>query len=481
MKNEATRWIAHLCVAHQVRVPGESRALVPVGGNRNGPHRTKFDCREDRNPDRNERMIDKLQGGGATGTGPPTPNSRLAPVQVRPLGGPSIQADARSKPAVRPSSSAPGRHSGIDDKGNRRPTAPGLRTAADEERGRRAHSLLDSRVQLFRRDPGYRDDLLKITTSLIGSRCAWEDALGFVAVLRQAGIEPNVQVYGALLARAERERLPGQVLETFDEMRSRGIALNAIVCTPVIGALGRLDRSEDAEQLLRTMEAQGQTADIKVFGALLAAYARGSDPGAVAAVERLHDELVARGLVPDARVIGARLQAHANAGLLDQAFALFQTLLGAGSPPHVGVCNILIAACEQHGASMRAVEVFKTMVERGTQPNSATFAALVRTCMKAGSPHVTLSAVDTCIACGLVRPSAGYDTRANRLSLWAGQVLTGQSQWQLSAAALADVGRALAQFHLARSGLSAGSSIEGPEAACRSAAQAVRAWRSSPT
>lgn len=427
-------------------------------------------------------MIDTLQGSGATGigTGAPTPHPRVAPVQVRPLRGPSIQADGRSKPDVRPSSSAPGRRSGIHDKGIRRVTAPALRTAADDERSRRAHSLLDSRVQLFHRDPAYRDDLLKITTSLIGSRCAWEDALGFVAVLRQAGIEPNVQVYGALMARAERERLPEQVLEAFDEMRLRGIPLNPVVCTPAIAALGRLGRSDDAEQLLRTMEAQGHTADIKVFGALLSAYARSSDPGAVAAVERLHGELVTRGLVPDARIIGARLQAHANAGLLDQAFAFFRTLLGAGSPPHVGVCNILIAACQHRGASMRALEVFKAMVERGTRPNGTTFAALMRTCMKAGSPNVTLSAIDACIACGLVQRSAGYDTRANRLSLWAGQVLSGESHWQISAAALADVGKALAQFHLARSGLSAGAFIEGPEAACRSAAQTVRAWRSSP-
>lgn len=354
-----------------------------------------------------------------------------------------------------------------------------MRTAADDERAHRAHSLLDSRVQLFRRDPGYRDDLLKVTTSLIGSRCAWEDALGFVAVLRQAGIEPNVQVYGALMARAERERLPEQVLESFDEMRSRGIPLNPIVCTSVIAALGRLDRSEDAEQLLRTMEAQGQAADIKVFGALLSAYARRSDAAAVAAVERLHGELVARGLVPDARIIGARLQAHANAGLLDQAFVFFEVLLGAGGSPHVGVCNLLIAACERSGASLRAVEVLKGMVERGTRPNGVTFAALMRACAKAGSSGVTLSAVDACIACGLVQPSAGFDAGANRLSLQADQVLAGESQWQLSAAALSGVGTALAQFHLSRSGLSAGASIEGPESARRAAAQAVRAWRSS--
>jgi pentatricopeptide repeat protein len=336
---------------------------------------------------------------------------------------------------------------------------------------------LDSRVQLFRRDPGYRDDLLKVTTSLIGSRCAWEDALSFVVVLRDAGIEPNVQVYGALIARAERERLPAQVLRLFEEMRSGGIPLNPIVCTPVIAALGRLDRSEDAERLLRTMEAQGQAADLKVFGALLAAYARRSDPRAVAAVERLHGELLARGLVPDARITGARLQAHANAGLLDQAFAFFETLLADGGAPHIGVCNVLIAACEHRGAFVRALGVFKDMLEHGTRPNGVTFAALMRTCAKATSPDVTLSTVDACIACGLVQPSAGYDADANRLSLWADHVLTAEAQWQLSAATLADVGQAVARFHLARGALSTSCFIEGPEPACRAAARTVQAWR----
>jgi pentatricopeptide repeat protein len=403
---------------------------------------------------------------------------RPSPAPIRPLRGPPVSADARGqRPEVRPGASPAGRRGSILAK-NGQAAAP-ARSEADDGRARAAQGLLESRIALFRRDPGYRDDLLKLATSLIGSRCTWEAALGFVDTLQHAGIAPNVQVCGALIARAERERQPERVLQVFHQMQQRGISLNPIVCTPVMTALGRLGRSNEAEQLLRTMESQGQPGDIKAFGALMSAHARRSDADAVDAVERLHGELLARGLVPDDRITGARLQVHARAGRFDQAFAFFDALLNTGVAPHIGVCNTLIAACEVRGASARALGVFGSMVERQTRPNSMTFAALMRTCVSAGSPNVTLSAVEASIACGLLQPAAGYDADANCLGLWAHQVLAEETQWRQPAPGLSSIGTALAQFHLSKRHLTTHTLIEGPESACRSAAQAVQAHTSS--
>jgi pentatricopeptide repeat protein len=297
---------------------------------------------------------------------------------------------------------------------------------------------------------------------LIGSGCTLEDAFGFVAMLKGADISPNVQTYGALMAKAERERRPEVVLKIYQDMQANGIPLNQIVCTLAIAAQGRAGRPGDADKVFRDMELQGHPADVKAFGALMSVHARHGDSHAV---EALHAEIVARGLDADDRILGTRVLAQAKAGRLDRALVLFGEMLDAKIEPHIAVCHTLIAACEKPRSSDLALWIFKGMIQRGTWPNGTTFSTLMRTCVASEKLDITFAAIESSVACGLLKLSVGYDASSNCLSLWAYDVMKREKEWPRSASTLADVGAALAEFHIALGHLTPGSSITGPEPA----------------
>jgi pentatricopeptide repeat protein len=428
------------------------------------------------------QMVDKLTGDRSIGAAVPPGNAGVrSGARIREMHGPSVQPTAHDGRArVRPGEPLVlGTIDGIREKTiNARPAQPG-RVDWDTGSSSSAHQMLKSLISRTGVDssPRSREEALKFTTSLIG-RCEWNEALGFMQMLREGNITPTVMNYGALMAKAKREpdaRL-AKVLKVSDDMRADRVEPNWFVRTSIITALGRSGRSDEAERVFREMDGPDDRADIKAFGALMSAHAMKGTLAGLEAVERLYGEIIARGLKPDPQILGTRVLAHGKAGRLGSAMPLFEKLLADKITPHLAVCNTLIAACEFPRSSELALSIFDGMIKRDTRPSSVTFSTLMRTCMASKKHSVTISAIELGKKGKVLHPSVGYDASSGHLRLWGRNVMANGEEWRCSSSDLADIGKALAEFHLGAGGGAAPSHIEGPEPARHAARRVIHEW-----
>lgn len=400
----------------------------------------------------------------ATGTGSLALPAPRVPLAIRWDEAPRIDPTKRIRPPkVRPNKSIPrGTASGIDKKKpagvTRFASTANGQTLFDRWVAAGSRHQFASTIEQVEQEPA----LLRMTTSLISGSRSLQEALGIVEKLQPWGSGPNVQVYGALIAKADQLGRPDMVLALKTLMEKDEIEPNAFILTSVIKALGKLGRSDEAA---KTFDRIGAKADLKAFGAMMSVHANRGD---TAAFEKLYLQLEKRNdLMADDRIRGTRVIAYARSGQLTPALAFFHKMLEAGIFPHLAVCNTLIAACGKYGSSDVALSVFRSMVDRGATPNSVTLSALMRACVSSDDRAVTFAAIEAGRQCGLLRDSLGYDETSRRLSLWPKDLLASETEWRCPDSELPAVGQALAQLHLARSKTIAG--VDGPDLAKRAA------------
>lgn len=404
---------------------------------------------------------------GATGTPPATAAPAAGVPTIQRVEQPLIQPGEQApKPRVRPNEAASRAAPGSI----RRKGGPRTAELASEFRG---HSLYRTWESLVHAGPALsaekRLELLKTTTSLIGSARSTETAFKLAEALREAGVEPTVQVHGALMSRASKAGRDSDIaIRQLKRLEGQGIAPNKFIATAAITAYGKLDQLDEARAMLESLDSRD--ADVKAYGSLASVFAKKGD---VAAVEELIRKWEGLGREPDDRMLGSRALAYGKAGRLEEAMRCFDGMRGEGRKPHLSVCNTLMSACVKDGNTQAALHLARCMERDGTRPNSVTLAALVQTCVNAGDAHAAVEAVALCRHLDVLRKAAGYDRALDHLSLAPRDLLSDSTDLWRTDHALAALGVALAQFHLAQGNLKATTRIDGPGRA-REAAIAVQ-------
>ncbi|MBW8831171.1 MAG: hypothetical protein JF606_17460 [Burkholderiales bacterium] len=163
-----------------------------------------------------------------------------------------------------------------------------------------------------------------MTTSVI-KKSHLEGAFACVkAMVEQAGVDPDVITYNALISACEKAGKVERALEIFEGMRAAGIIPNVITYSALISACEKAGKVKTA---------------LKFF-----------------------DGMRAAGIIPNVITYSALISACEKAGQAELALKIFDDMRAAGIIPNVITYNALISACVRGGHSADARRLLKEAV-----------------------------------------------------------------------------------------------------------------------
>jgi len=131
--------------------------------------------------------------------------------------------------------------------------------------------------------------------------------------------------------------------EVFNEMTEEGVTMNTVLYTTLIKGFARADEVDQAMKVYRQMCSDRD-----------------------------------KGVSPDLITFSILIKANCDAGRLEDALVLLQTMVGLGIGPDEVVFNNLLGGCIRENNSALAKHIYNNMVERGVKPSNATFSILIR-------------------------------------------------------------------------------------------------------
>ena len=106
--------------------------------------------------------------------------------------------------------------------------------------------------------------------------------------------------------------------------------------------------------------------------------------GDVSATKSYLRIMLKRGMHPTAYHYAALMEAHTNAGMMNQAETILRSAIQAGIKPNVKLFTILIAGYGKHRRPIPARRAFEEMVRRGIEPDLAAIHAVASAYYKSG-------------------------------------------------------------------------------------------------
>jgi len=251
----------------------------------------------------------------------------------------------------------------------------------------------------------------------IGSGDALQKAFDLFSEMGQAGINPDIDAYNALLkCYAKKDKTKDAVDWMLESMRHDSVAPDgfsyaalmqcrvangdvdgAIACLGdmtdfsvrpdrfcwnlCIDACTQVGRMRDAEKLLERLRQDGEKPDETTFASLITGFAKnGLKEEAIATI----DKMEAEPLQPSAVHFAAAMHACSNARDLAGAESLLDRMETAQVAPDIVVLNELVHASVASGRLDRAMEMFARIREFGLVPSVVTMNILISSHAKSG-------------------------------------------------------------------------------------------------
>lgn len=161
--------------------------------------------------------------------------------------------------------------------------------------------------------------------------------------MRSKNILPSQVSYGILLDCCINEKQMEKAAEVFNEMAAQGLVMNTVLYTTLIKGFARAEQVDQAMNIYRQM--------------------RG---------------LPDKGVSPDLITFSILIKANCDAGRLEDALQLLNTMIDLRLSPDEIIFNNLLGGCVRAKSSELAKRLYSSMVERGVKPSIATFSILIR-------------------------------------------------------------------------------------------------------
>ncbi|KAI9597486.1 hypothetical protein BDF19DRAFT_435241 [Syncephalis fuscata] len=211
-----------------------------------------------------------------------------------------------------------------------------------------------------------------------------------------------------------------------DALEESGHSLTQKQCIQLIQALGRLDRTEEARGIFRTMQQSNKAVDTRAYNIILAAH-RGSSnlrealaifaemrrnatsqqdhstincqpnlatynilislaakSGEVTLAEELREDMTRVGIHPDTYSFTPLIQWYTARNQLSATRRTFKSMKNVNVTPTLYLWNILLSMYARLGRLNYAQKAYKEMTEAAIKPDAYSFVALIKASVSAG-------------------------------------------------------------------------------------------------
>lgn len=161
--------------------------------------------------------------------------------------------------------------------------------------------------------------------------------------MRSRNIKPSQVSYGILLDCCINEKKMDQAVEVFNEMTAQGLVMNTVLYTTLIKGFARAEQVNQAMSVYKQMR-----------------------------------EVGGKSVSPDLITFSILIKANCDAGRLEDALGLLNTMIEMQLCPDEVIFNNLLGGCVRENSSDLAKRLYNNMIEGGVKPSNATFSILVR-------------------------------------------------------------------------------------------------------
>jgi pentatricopeptide repeat protein len=300
-------------------------------------------------------------------------------------------------------------------------------------------------IEAYLRGKREVEDVLRVTTSVI-KKSDLEGAFACLKAMEEAGVDPDVITYNALISACEKAGEVETALTTFNDMRAAGIIPNLITYNALISACEKAGEVETALKIFEdNMQAAGIIPDVITYNALISACEKA---GKVERAQEIFEGMRAAGIIPDVITYSALISACEKAGQAGQALEIFEGMRAAGIIPNVITYSALISACEKAGQAELALKIFDDMRAADIIPNVITYNALISACVRGDHPADARRLLKEAVSDDVFHPSLGYDAGTNSLDFHLNGRLVTSPVGGRARAVSADVAQVLFDHHL---------------------------------
>ncbi|KAI9110589.1 hypothetical protein K1719_018455 [Acacia pycnantha] len=196
------------------------------------------------------------------------------------------------------------------------------------------------------------------------------------------GVSPNAEIYNMLIEGSCSMGKVTDALRVFEEMVKNGPGPTLVTYNTLIYGLGKDGRITEAEEFFQQMGSYGYNPDVISYNSLISGYARS---GNTQKCLELYDNMKKVGIKPTVRTFHPLINAGIKEGVVT-AERLFQEMLEMGLIPDRVVYNAMIYAYAEEGDVEKAMSLHQRMVEQGINsdkakgvvPNADTYNILVK-------------------------------------------------------------------------------------------------------
>lgn len=279
----------------------------------------------------------------------------------------------------------------------------GLVTRGDLEKALQFHMSMSKR--------GIRSNAVTFTTMMNGyaKRGQVNQVYQCLELMKAEGVRPVVAVYNVLIWVALNIQCSVQLSKDLvREMMDYPLSPNVRTISIFVHGLLRLGSVEEAAEVLRSCEIPLNAVAYTTFiNALL-----GSGPQAFDDANRFFRDMTeekAELPKPDVVTYTIMMNAHSRSpDALTAIQGLFQEMIERGIVPDAVVYNSLLAAHARLGTQESTIQIFAEMLEADVRPSIATFATLLRVLIKSANIDPRSSLSLTPQLSGLLRTSSAH-------------------------------------------------------------------------
>jgi pentatricopeptide repeat protein len=168
-----------------------------------------------------------------------------------------------------------------------------------------------------------------------------DECFSLYSRMRELGLTPSTITFGIMLDGCINGGKSERATEVFDSMAEMGCPMNAVLCTTLIKGFAREGKVDEVMRIYRQMLADQNSQ-------------------------------------PDLITFSMVIKANCDAGHMEVALDLFETMLEKGLTPDEVIFNSLLSGCSNRSNVPLARQIYQDMVACGVSPSSLTFSILVR-------------------------------------------------------------------------------------------------------
>lgn len=186
----------------------------------------------------------------------------------------------------------------------------------------------------------------------------------------EAGLELNEVVGCALINMYGKCGSVVDAQSIFDKLQKR----NVVSWSSLIATHAKIGHMNEATQLFRQMEQEGEKPNEVTFVSLLSSF---DGPASLMNGVMIHVQVIESGFVSDLTVGSALVSMYGKCGELEAAWRMFKSM----HQRNVVTWNAMIAAYVQHGHSDDAFKLFQVMQLEGVKLSEISFVSLLSACV----------------------------------------------------------------------------------------------------